>query len=295
MPRAAHIAVTGAGVAAQQAITPPGGPQSGGQWAQQRVQSRYKSALQAGKTDYNWGQSKIKEAGNVWNSWTKSMENTVKHFCTTAKRVKKTSASATKTAGRTSGTSGIIQVAPLLLLEALLLVLGVASVSTLTNSGYKSPTTGKIDYTKAALSLVGITGDTDALILGAKIGYKQASDAIKQAVDKNHKKIADKIKSIEEGTSGAKGKEVDAEGWNKGSYDDAEESLKEHYKKHGKEVGAESEEEYLRKAKEYARTAKKGSTKSKVDGEVEGVIRYKKNGKYIDIAPDGSIISYGKQ
>jgi len=32
-----------------------------------------------------------------------------------------------------------------------------------------------------------------------------------------------------------------------------------------------------------------------VDGEIEGVIHYKKNGKYIDIAPDGSIISFGRQ
>lgn len=35
--------------------------------------------------------------------------------------------------------------------------------------------------------------------------------------------------------------------------------------------------------------------KSRVDGAVEGTIRYKKNGKYIDIAPDGSIVSFGKQ
>ena len=35
--------------------------------------------------------------------------------------------------------------------------------------------------------------------------------------------------------------------------------------------------------------------KSRVDGAVEGTIRYKKNGKYIDIAPDGSIVLFGKQ
>jgi len=39
---------------------------------------------------FSWGASKLKEAGNIANSWTKSMENTVKHFCTTAERVKKT-------------------------------------------------------------------------------------------------------------------------------------------------------------------------------------------------------------
>lgn len=83
--------------------------------------------------------------------------------------------------------------------------------------------------------------------------------------------------------------------WNKGSFDSSEESLDYHYKKHGAEVGASNKEEYIRKAEEFAKTARKNSTKSKVSGEVEGVIRYKKNGKYIDIAPDGSIISFGKQ
>ncbi len=82
--------------------------------------------------------------------------------------------------------------------------------------------------------------------------------------------------------------------WNKGSFDNAEDSLLKHYAKHGAEVGATSPEQYLRKAEEFARTAKKGSSKSSVPGAVEGVTRYRKNGKYIDIAPDGSIISFGK-
>lgn len=60
-------------------------------------------------------------------------------------------------------------------------------------------------------------------------------------------------------------------------------------------MGAKDPQQYLRKAEEFAKTAKKGSTKSPVSGAVEGVIRYKKNGKYIDLAPDGSIISFGKQ
>lgn len=37
----------------------------------------------------------------------------------------------------------------------------------------------------------------------------------------------------------------------------------------------------------------KGATKSYINGMVDGVIRYKKNGKYIDLAPDGTIISFG--
>ena len=66
-------------------------------------------------------------------------------------------------------------------------------------------------------------------------------------------------------------------------------------KGNGDGVGAKNTEQYLRKAEEFAKNAKKGSTKSRVRGEVEGVIRYRKNGKYIDIAPDGSIVSFGKQ
>lgn len=83
--------------------------------------------------------------------------------------------------------------------------------------------------------------------------------------------------------------------WNKGSFDDVEGSADYHYKKHGKEVGADDLAQYLRKAEEFARTAKKGSTKSYVDGAVDGTIRYKKNGKYIDIAPDGTVVSFGKR
>ncbi len=83
--------------------------------------------------------------------------------------------------------------------------------------------------------------------------------------------------------------------WNKGSFDSSQESLDYHFNKHGEEVGAKNTEQYLRKAEEFAKNAKKGSTKSRVRGEVEGVIRYKKNGKYIDIAPDRSIVSFGKQ
>lgn len=83
--------------------------------------------------------------------------------------------------------------------------------------------------------------------------------------------------------------------WNKGSFDSAEESLEYHYNKHGNEVGATSQEQYLRKAEEFSKTARKNPTRTWAPGEVEGVNRYKKNGKYIDIAPDSSIVSFGGQ
>lgn len=65
-------------------------------------------------------------------------------------------------------------------------------------------------------------------------------------------------------------------------------------KKHGQEVGAKNADQYLRKAEEFAKNLR-GAQKYKVDGAVEGVTRYIKNGKYIDLAPDGTIISFGKR
>lgn len=39
----------------------------------------------------------------------------------------------------------------------------------------------------------------------------------------------------------------------------------------------------------------RGAKKYGVDGAVEGTTRYVKNGKYIDLAPDGTIVSFGKR
>ena len=82
--------------------------------------------------------------------------------------------------------------------------------------------------------------------------------------------------------------------WGKGSYDDSMASLQARFNKHGAEVGAVNVEQYLRKAEAFKQNLR-GATKSPVAGQTNGVVRYKKNGKYIDIAPDGSIISFGKQ
>lgn len=82
--------------------------------------------------------------------------------------------------------------------------------------------------------------------------------------------------------------------WNSGSFDSADDSLEYHYNKHGAEVGATSKEQYYRKAEEFSKNLK-GATKKNVSGYTEGVVRYYKNGKYIDLAPDGSIVSFGKQ
>jgi hypothetical protein len=84
------------------------------------------------------------------------------------------------------------------------------------------------------------------------------------------------------------------ENWNQGSFGQAEDSLQWHFEKHGSEVGAESAEQYLRKAEAFKQNLQ-GANSYPVDGVVPGVIRYVKNGKYIDLAPDGTVVSFGKR
>jgi hypothetical protein len=82
--------------------------------------------------------------------------------------------------------------------------------------------------------------------------------------------------------------------WHQGSFDSPEESLNYHFEKHGADVGAESETDYFRKAEAF-RSNLRGAQKSSVEGITDGVTRYAKNGKFIDIASDGRIISFGRQ
>ncbi len=87
---------------------------------------------------------------------------------------------------------------------------------------------------------------------------------------------------------------ADTDEWHEGSFDFPAMSIVYHYNKHGDEVNADSAKSYLNKAIEFRRTAKKGVKPSKVSGEIDGVLRYRKNGKYIDLAPNGKIVSFGK-
>lgn len=82
--------------------------------------------------------------------------------------------------------------------------------------------------------------------------------------------------------------------WNKGSQETIGDSLIYHFDKHGAKVGAKDITQYIRKAEGFSQNLR-GATKSKVEGEVEGVFRYKKTNKFIDIAPDGTFISFGTQ
>ncbi|MHC5215553.1 polymorphic toxin-type HINT domain-containing protein [Enterococcus sp. LJL128] len=83
--------------------------------------------------------------------------------------------------------------------------------------------------------------------------------------------------------------------WHKGTFDDSEASLIKHFEKHGAEVKANSLEQYFNKAEDFSRKLK-GARSKKIDYPTPNVVRYYKNGKYIDIhKPTGKIISFGKQ
>ncbi len=94
--------------------------------------------------------------------------------------------------------------------------------------------------------------------------------------------------------------ETTSESWSKGSYSSPEESLYEHYDKHGAEVGAKNKEDYLRKAAAFRDTILKKRLKPShmVSGKTPNVFRYRFNNKYIDLehVSEGvyRIISFGK-
>lgn len=85
----------------------------------------------------------------------------------------------------------------------------------------------------------------------------------------------------------------DTYAWHESKYLFPAENLVVHFIKHGKEVGAADAKSYLNKSIEFKRTAKKGVQGKPVSGYVDGVKRYTKNGRYIDLAPNGKIISFG--
>ena len=99
-------------------------------------------------------------------------------------------------------------------------------------------------------------------------------------------------KSIEDTKNLEKELEELKDGWGKGSFSDKEATIKYHYNKHKEEVGADSLLQYLRKAKAFSKKLR-GAKKREVTGATKGVIKYEKNGKYIEIAPNGDIISFG--
>ena len=270
--------------------------------------STYERAKSFGQSRYNWFSSKMKESGNIRNSWTKAIEKTVRKFCTTASRIKKDAVKSVKAANIAIGISAIT--IGKMKLEQLKKKLPNINISIDYTGTWKDSlqlglgivtTGGGLLLTLAGGgSEIASVGSSSAIsIPAAAEGIGIAGSGLAISFDALRNMFDVRIQKSESSKGNGDGKNsqenANSSEWNKGSFDSSQESLDYHFNKHGEEVGAKNTEQYLRKAEEFAKNAKKGSTKSRVRGEVEGVIRYKKNGKYIDIAPDGSIVSFGKQ
>ncbi len=85
---------------------------------------------------------------------------------------------------------------------------------------------------------------------------------------------------------------MDVCNWNKGSYDSANESLLDNYDRHGAEVGASSPQQYLNKAKEFAKHLR-GAKHTTSHGYTDHATRYWKNGRYIILDENKNILSFG--
>lgn len=167
----------------------------------------------------------------------------------------------------------------------------------LTGSNYSGETTidGTVAQIVIGLTPAGFAMDlrdlSDALEAGSWYGVIRATATALPGGDflRLEKRVTNVAsKSAADALRGATGR------WAAGSFDDAAASLAFHFEKHGAEVGAADAIQYRLKAEAFAKNLR-GARKFPVNGATEGVTRYVKNGYYIDIAADGSIISYGVQ
>lgn len=68
-----------------------------------------------------------------------------------------------------------------------------------------------------------------------------------------------------------------------------------HYEKHGDEVGAEDAKQYLNKALAFNQEARKRRGQGRlVEGPTPDVREWKKSGRYIHVASNGEIVSFGR-
>jgi hypothetical protein len=135
---------------------------------------------------------------------------------------------------------------------------------------------------------------TAALVLGV-VNVIGAANTLQMANQARHNGGSSSSPDIKEaanqGPSSSSGG-TETGKWNQGSFKSPEESLVKHFEKHGAEVGAKDAAQYLRKAEAFTQNLR-GAERSPVEGFVEGVVRYAKNGRYVDLAPDGTIVSFG--
>lgn len=80
--------------------------------------------------------------------------------------------------------------------------------------------------------------------------------------------------------------------WHEGGEVDAVANLAKHADRHMNDVGADTLLQYARKAAGHLHQATKRALKQSVSGKTPGVMRYRKAGRGMDLAPDGRIISF---
>ena len=154
----------------------------------------------------------------------------------------------------------------------------------LVNSQAAGGTLGLVTSGTKALNVVG-TVLADAVAYDALIDFRDRVSRIG-----GNKRTGDG--SASNWRKGAKISDHSKEVWGQGRFDSVEDSLRYHFKEHGKEVGAADIDQYVRKAENF-RLNIKGARKSYPPDGTPGAIRYTKNGKYIIIGPDKKILSFG--
>ena len=130
-----------------------------------------------------------------------------------------------------------------------------------------------------------------------KINKEKADEIDNLGGIKNYKSIIiSDNKNVESEKENKDDKEMEElkKKWGKGSFENTENSVEYHFNEHGEEVGVRDLRQYLRKAKEFARNLKRARKVGRVKVRTPGVIRYEKNGRYIDLAPNGDTISFGE-
>ena len=132
-------------------------------------------------------------------------------------------------------------------------------------------------------------------VVGTALADAVAYDALTDFRDRVSRIGGDKGTGDGPASSWGKGPQISdrsKELWGQGSFDSVEDSLRYHFKEHGKEVGAADIDQYVRKAENFSWKLG-GARKSYPPNGTPGAIRYTKNGKYIIIGPDGKILSFG--
>lgn len=159
---------------------------------------------------------------------------------------------------------------------------------------------------KKAIKSIKMLGKSDEIVMvlsdGTKVVAKK-SDIAKAAI-KNSDEAASVTKvtlrsSKEEIQNYIVKQKLDTSGWAKDFPKSAsvkataESSIAYHFKKHGAEVGADSVEQYMRKAEAFSKNLRGSKSFKVVLGDGTSGMRHVKNGKYIILDEARRIVSFG--